>query len=690
MKTIFPASLFLILAASLMGAAPQGLKSPGSNAGDDEVITLDEMLVSAGPDEKTLFDLAQGSAILNAENLQRHRKATLGETLSATAGVTSTYYGPGASRPIIRGLGGDRIRVLADNIGALDASNISPDHNVAMEPLFASRIEVLRGPSTLLYGSSAVGGVINVIENRIPTEPSPGKFTGTIEARGFGAADTRAGVAALNAGTSSLSFQIDAMREKADDTRIPGVARVDAEAPSDQPQGIIPNSASDTEDISLGSAVFWDGGRIGAAFRHYDTLYDVPSGEGEVSIDMHQNRFDLAAEITEPFAVFRSARLRLGIGRYKHQELDDGEVATTFRNKAWEGRLELPHAAIGPLSGTVGAQAAYSDFSAVGDEVATPPSVTRSNAFLLLEEFKTGKATVQFGLRRENQSIRLDEVDADLPSVSGYAATSGERRTFSGTSASVGLVTYPAEGYSIGVSVAYTERLPTAQELFSNGPHGGTAAYEVGSTGFENEKSLGFDLSLRKRLGRATGMVSAFVNRFSGFIFERELPQDAIPEEDNPDGLTPYQFTARDARFYGGEAEIRLHLIETKGRDLHLELMGDYVHATNTTDRESLPRIAPFRLGAHLSYTNGPWKVGAGVRHVFRQKRVATSETDTPGYTLVSADIVYRCSMGGRNFEWFTRGENLVDKVARTHTSFLKEFAPLPGRSVVAGVRMEF
>ncbi|MDD2764564.1 MAG: TonB-dependent receptor [Opitutaceae bacterium] len=679
---------FLLLCAA---AIVRGQTVPPSVAAGEKIYQLDTVVVSAGSDAKTAFDLAQGTSILAGDELRLRSQATLGDTLAATPGVNATFYGPGASRPIIRGLGGDRVRVLADSVGALDASNISPDHNVAIEPLFASRIEVLRGPATLLYGSSAVGGVVNVIDNRIPDTPGDGQLHGAVEARGFGAGDERAGIAAVGAGQQNLAIQIDALRQKTDDVKIPGVARIDAGAPSGQPGGTLPNSAIDTKDGSFGATAFWSAGRIGASIHRYETVYGVPVAEDlPITIDLKQTRFDLAGDITQPFGIFRSAKLRLGYGRYRHAELDGGDAATTFRNHAWEGRLELPHAAIGAVTGTVGLQAAQSDFSAVGGEVVTPPSRTTSGAVFVLEELKREGVTYQLGARLESQTIRLGEVDPGLPSLPGYTATSGQEKKSTGGSGSLGVVLYPRKDCSVGLSLAYTERLPTAQEFFSNGPHGGTNAYEVGTTGLRKEKSLGLDLSLRQRAGFVTGSISGFGNRFAGYIFEQRLPTDAIPEDNNPEGLTPYQFIAKDALFYGGEIEAILHLVERQGHHVHLDLMADYVHAEQTTDDEPLPRMPPWRVGGRVRYEDARWRIGCEVRHAGRQDHVAAPETETAGYTLLSADVSYQLAAGRVRYELFARGENLTNTTARVSTSFLKEFAPLPGRGVTLGVRASF
>jgi iron complex outermembrane recepter protein len=238
--------------------------------------------------------------------------------------------------------------------------------------------------------------------------------------------------------------------------------------------------------------------------------------------------------------------------------------------------------------------------------------------------------------------------------------------------------------------VAYTERLPAAQELFSNGPHGGTGAYEVGTGGLGNERSVGFDLSIRRRAGFVTSAASVFANTFRDYIFEQELDPTAIPAGSNPEGLTPYQFIAKNAQFHGAEAEVSFHLIETAEQQLHFDLMSDFVRAQQTTDDQPLPRIPPWRFGGGVRYEHAGWSMGLELRHTARQNRFTSVETVTPGFTLFNADLAYTFTEGRIRCEIFLRGRNLTDREARAHSSFLKDFAPLPGRSVIAGARVTF
>ncbi len=656
------------------------------------------MVVSAGPDAKSAFDVAQGTSVLVSDDLRRSVMATLGDTLATTPGVNATYYGPGASRPIIRGLGGDRVRMLDNGVGSLDASSVSPDHNVSVEPLLVDRIEVLRGPATLLYGSSAVGGVVNVIDNRIPAAAPERPVAGRAEVRYDSASNERTGILAVTAGDATFATQVNGLRTETDDVRIPGYA--DPANPANR--GTLVNSAISTKSLSVGGTRFGDAGNIGVAVSEYDTDYGVPVDE-PIRIDMRQRRADLRAELTRGFGPFKSAKLRFGLADYRHSEVDadTGLANTTFTNRAYEARLDLIQQDRGDLTGTVGLQTSRSDFSAEGDEVVTPPTLTLNHALFVLESYKLRpNLSLQFGGRFEFQSIALGDVAAALPAYPGYAAVTGETRRDHGLSLAGGAVYNPTRDYSLGLSLAYTERLPVAQEIYSNGPHGGTGAYEIGTAGLGLEKSLGLDLTLRKRAGVLTGSVGAFVNRINDFAFQ-QLDPDRFFDEDSgifrpypvPAGaatLPIYQFVARDALFYGGEVDLELHLFDTKRQKLHLDLTGDYVRAQQTTDDEPLPRIPPLRAGATLRYAVGRWNAGLSWRHSFRQDRTAPNETETAGYTLVGADMSWRFTQSRLEWEIFARGTNLTDADARVSTSFLKDIAPLPGRSATLGMRLIF
>jgi iron complex outermembrane receptor protein len=650
------------------------------------------VIVTARPEAATLNELAAPVDVLSGHDLQEAREATLGETLSRQAGVSSTYFGPGASRPVIRGLGGDRIRVLQSGLGTADASNTSPDHAVSFDPLAARQVEIVRGPATLLYGSNAVGGVVNVIDGSIPDAVPDRPFSGTLDLSGGTSAEERAGGVALSGGRGLFAWHADVLRRQTDDVSIPGFAESAAlraeeaeegEEHEEGERGVLPNSAIESTGGSAGVAVIGHKASLGFAFSGFDTLYGVPGHEdaheeaGEeraeeapVRIDLAQRRLDLRGEVLSAFGPFRRAVLRVGRSDYEHIELEGDAVGTRFTNEAWEGRLELPHRSIGAVRGSIGVQASHRDFAAIGEEAFVPPSVTRTLAVFALEEVGRGPVKLQLGGRFERQHT---DARGDAPAS----------RSFDGTSGSLGVLWNRGDDWSAGFTVARSVKLPTAEELFSNGPHLATRAFEVGDPDLEKERSLGLDLSLRGRRGRVAGEVSLFANRFDGYIFEEATGAFE-------DGLEVFQFVQRDADFTGAEASVTVDLLHREPDHLDLELMADTVRAELRDTDEPLPRITPARLGAALHYRGARWNGRVEVRRTAAQDRVAPLERPTDGFTLLNASLGYRFFVGRAVLDVLLRGANLTDEEARNHVSFLKDLAPLPGRDVRLGVRVAF
>lgn len=667
-------SSFLLLALAALARA-QTNPSVAPVAGDDH-LHLEKLVVTASPLDRSPDEISAPTSVLAAAALDRRRQATLGETLAGLPGVDSTYFGPGASRPVIRGLGGDRVRMLTGGVGTLDASVVSPDHAVSLEPLLIERVEVVRGPATLLYGGGAIGGVVNVVDGRIPEELPAGPVTGRGELRGGSAADERAAAGVLTGAAGQWAWRLDGFRRTTGDVRIPGLAPTPAKAAEMMAAGETPsvgtleNSATSTGGGSVGLSYIGQAGHVGVAYSGFDSLYGTVA-EPDVRIDLKQRRVDVHGEWLEPAGWVRAVKFAAGVGDYRHDELEGAALGTRFTNRGYEGRLEFLHEQAGPFAGALGLQAQRSDFAAVGEEAFLPRTVTNDRAVFLYEEMVRGPVTWQFGARAGRQTITPE-------AGSGLARSRHAPTAFTG-----GAVWKLDDDYALAVSWSANERAPNAQELYANGPHVGTDAYEVGDAGLGVEQSTGWDVSLRKRRGFVTGELSLFLNRFNGYIYE----QATGAEED---GLPVLAFVQRDAELYGGEAEVTFHLRDTKETLTDLRLTADTVRATNTTDGTSLPRTTPVRFGAGLDWRRGPWAVTADWRHVQRQGRVAANETATAGYDLVGLSAAWSFAAGRAKGELFLRGSNLLDETARVHASFLKDIAPLPGRDLTAGIRLRF
>lgn len=672
-------SLRSISSFVLLALAASAARAETSDAapGSDRLI-LDPVVTTASPLAREADEIAQPTSIVGGHVLDEHMQSTLGETLSGQPGVDSTYFGPGASRPVIRGLGGDRIRVLTGGVGTLDASVISPDHAVSLDPLLIDRVEIVRGPASLLYGGGAIGGVVNVIDGRIPETRPDAPVTGRFEARGATAAHELAGAGVLEGVVGHWAWRLDGFRRDTDDVRIPGLGPTpekaaemiaSGETPSN---GTLINSATETSGGSVGLSYVGSAGHFGVSYNGFDSLYGTVA-EQDVRIDLKQRRVDMHGEWLQPIGLLRAIKFQLGVGDYRHDELEGTELGTRFTNEGYEGRLEFLHEKIGPFEGALGFQSTRSDFAALGEEAFLPPTVTTGNAVFLYEETATGPVTWQLGGRFEEQKITPEagsgheEVDHPLTTITG------------------GVVWKLAPAYSLALSLSANQRAPNAQELYADGAHVGTGTYEVGDANLGVEKSVGVDLSLRRTVGFVTGELSLFVNQFDGYIFEQDT---GATEEES--GLPIYHYVQRDAQLYGGELEVIFHLQKGKDSSTEFRVFADSVRATNTSDDSPLPRTTPARFGAALDWHAGPWSLGTELRHVENQDRVAPVETTTASYDLWSVNAAYAFDLGRAKGQLFLRGTNLLDETARVHASFLKDIAPLPGRDVAMGVRFNF
>jgi iron complex outermembrane recepter protein len=651
----------------------------------DPAIHSEEIVVTAGESRRE-SEVYQPITVVREDEIARQLQPTIGETLNEEPGVTSTYFGPGASRPIIRGLGSDRIRILSEGLGSADASNVSPDHAVTVDPSTAQQIEILRGPATLLYGSNAVGGVVNVMDGRIPNRVPAEAVSGRVDLRGGTVSDERTGSLALDGGAGRLAWHLDLTRRDTNDYEIPGPAEhhhegEEEEHDEEEHEGILENSSLESQAGTIGASFVGERGFFGVSFNRFDTNYGVPghahhhedeTGEEHedalVRIDMRQNRFDVRGELTN-LGFFRNVRLRLGSTDYEHVELEGDEVGTRFTNDGFEGRLEAAHQPFGRLRGSFGVQLTGNDFAAVGEEAFVPGTTTKSRAAFLFEEVTGERLDFQFGARYENQDITVR--DEALPNLS-----------FNGISASVGTLYRPVEGFAIAASLARATRLPTATELYADGPHIATSQFEVGNLNLDEETSLGLDVSFRKTAGRVRGQINLFNNAFDGYIFD-------APTGEEQDELPVFEYVQADATFRGIEVDAHAEVWHAGANHLELEAGADYVSA-ELDGGGNLPRIPPLRTSIGLRFEGGPFSASAEVRRFFDQDDVAELEEETEGYTLVNATLGYRFFAANTVHDLLLRGTNLTDELARQHTSPLKERAPLPGRDFTLAYRVTF
>lgn len=651
---------------------------------------FDEVVVTASPLPRSLFEIATPAGVLDGDALRLQLQPTLGETLSKEPGVASTYYGPNASRPIIRGQGGEHIRILNNGIGLLDASGTSADHAVSLDPLTLKRIEVVRGPAALLYGPTAVGGVVNGIDNRIPDEALSGVH-GAIEPRWNSASSEWGGAGVIEGGYRGFNVHLDGVGRDTKDLAIPGFARsaslraIDPLPPAErEARDRLPNSSSATQAGALGTSYVWDDGYVGVAPSWYHSNYGTVA-ERDVSIDLEQKRLDVAGGLTSLPLHLTSLRYKLGLSDYEHTEFEGTEPGTVFKNRGWDGRIEATHDEVGPFEGAFGLETVGFDFSALGEEAFLPKTTTRLTSGFLFEEIARGSVRFQTGGRFDVASV-----DAENDPQFGPA----DSRNFATASGSAGVVWEPAPGWPLGMSLSYTSRAPNYQELYANGPHLATAAFERGDRDLKVERSLGVDLSARRTAGRITAFATLFYNRFDDFITLEPTPQ-TFPFED--ESLQVYAYENLPADFAGGEVGSTIHLLDVAPHTLDLELGADYVHTRDRRTGDGLPFIPPFRFRSRLVYGWRRLQVGVEVNHAAGQHRLApggppTSPTSIPtdANTLLNALLTYNLSSGPVTWDLVLRGNNLSNAEAREATSFLKDLAPLPGIGISGGLRATF
>ncbi|MGE0873333.1 MAG: TonB-dependent receptor [Burkholderiales bacterium] len=667
----------------------------------------DAVVVTASPLGSGLFDLAVPADVLDGRQLVQLRRGSLGETLESLPGMSSTWFGPGSSRPIIRGLDGDRIRILQNGVGTLDASALSFDHAVPYDPLSAERIEVVRGPAAVLHGGSAVGGVVNVIDNRIPDRPLSG-FTGRVEPR-FGGADNERSVGGvLEAGNGRIALHADGFTRRSGDLRIPGFARSARQRAQDdaalaQPQGRLPNSSAQADGGSLGGSVTWGSGHVGMAYRSNDTNYGSVA-EQAVRIDMKSERWDLSAEAKDLGSVITAVRFKAGRTDYAHRELEDGVVNTTFTNKGHDGRIELTHGRIGPMQGIFGLSYASSDFSALGGEAFVPRTHTDARGLFAYEELPLGNWKFSFGGRGERTRVSSEGGGPNDPATAQPRFDPAMSRAFTTRSGAFGARYRVTPGLALTANVSATQRAPTFGELYADGPHAATGVYEIGNSAFDKERSRAFDLGLRWKRGTSSASIGVFRQRFSNFITlfgtgnergaDGELnPVDAdgdeVADASGEEILPESEFRAVPAMFKGVEVAGRMRVYERAGT-LDVELRGERVHAVDRASGRALPRIAPVRVSASFDYARNRFGARVDVIRTRAQNRVAAGELPTDGYTLVNASLGYRFPFEHAALEVFARFNNLLDREVRYHSSFVKDLAPLGGRSVMLGLRGSF
>ena len=724
-RSLTPHALSLALAVALVPSLASAADDAGQR--DHHLTELSAVKVTATPLQGDAESLARPVDVLAGERLDEQKAGTLGDTVAKLPGVQSTFFGPGVGRPIIRGQEGPRVAVLSNGMGNMDASTVSADHATSIEPFLADQIEVLKGPATLLFGSGAIGGAVNVVDGRIARDLPDRPLSGRAEVRGNSVNDERSGMFRLDGVNGNWVLHIDGLVRNGDDYRIPGYAVIDGledhsghdheEGDTDEPRrGTLDNSSIRTRAGGVGATWLGEGGFFGASASTYRTNYGIPNGahvhadddhdhdhdhgdeeeegdEHDVRIDMVQNRFEAKGGIYNPVSFLKNVTLRTAYTDYEHVELEAGTPSTRFTNRGIEGRLEAVQQQIGGWDGAFGLQFGNSDFGAKGEEAFVPDTGTRNLGVFVLQEKQFGPFKLELGGRHDQ--VKLDP-------TGDYRA-----RTFDATNLSAAGIWKLNDSVDLRFGVDGSERAPTNEELYAAGAHIATRSLEIGDANLKTERGQRVELGIHTHSDRLDFSASIYQTKFKDFIY---LADTGVVES-----LPVRLWTQQDATFKGAEAEALVHLFEGNSGDWDLRVFGDYVKAeldgsgsrsvdiavphgdhnhNYTVDLANsgyLPRISPARVGADLRWSRDGWRASVGAVRYSSQKDTAQNEAPSDGYTLVDAHFAYRWDRSDSNsYEVFLDGNNLTNQEARAHTSLLRDYSPLPGRGVAFGIRAYF
>ncbi len=676
----------LALAAAALSPTPATAQDQGTaphthDLHDDEA--TDVIVVTAGGLQR--LDMLAGTSVVEGAELQRNMSGQVGEVLAQLPGVSASGFAPGASRPVLRGFSGERVRVLVDGIGSIDASNTSADHAVTIDPLTAESIEVLRGPAVLLYGSSAIGGAVNVIDRRIPhSKPHGGlRFDGVLS--GDTASDLREVGASLDVVVApGLVWHGDGSFRKTNDLEVSGFTlsddlRADLLAQNDpqltaaaEQRDVLPSSA--TRTTSLGSGLTWFSGQnsIGGSVSYYDTLYGVPIApggeEGPVSIALEQFRADLRGEFHISDGLFHDLVTRWGYSDYTHSELEGDEIGTTFQVEGVEGRVELIQSeqALGDgiLHGSIGGQFFTRDFVAIGAEAFVPPNSSQQLALFALEELRFGPFEAELGARYESTRQHADVLNVT--------------RSFDTVSGALGLSWSFDSGVRTGLNLSRATRAPATEELFADGPHVATSQYELGDPALTTEAAWGAEAYVRAAIGGADLRLAVYQNWFEDFIylFDTGLEQDDLPLQ---------RYLQQDANWFGIEAEASAPLAKLAGGTMVGDLRGSFVRAT-LDDGTPVPRIPPLSGLAALEWQSDAIDLRGEVEWFDAQNRVSPGESPSDGFAHVNLSLSYR-PFDDQLLTVMLQADNVFDAEGRRHASYTKLFVPLAGRNIRLSLR---
>jgi iron complex outermembrane receptor protein len=637
--------------------------------------------------------------VIPGQEILASSAATIGDVMFSKPGITSSTFAPGASRPVIRGLDNFRVRIQENGIGSHDLSDLGEDHGVPIDPLSADQIEVIRGPATLRYGSQAIGGVVSVTNNRIPTTRIPNGFSARFQGAATSVDDGREGSGVLEAGGQNFAMHVDAFDRRQFDYDIPG----------GQKQA---NSWVNSKGQSIGGSFVFDQGFLGMSVSRNLSMYGIPGGEAAESgtrIDLDQTKFNARGEYRPDSGIIEAARFWFGATKYQHDEqaLVDGthQILSTFKNKQQEARVELQHAPIAGWNGAVGFQYGNQRVATEGEaEEFLLPAHAKNVAAYIFEQYNINP-DLKFQAAGRIERATVDGTAGLFPSDFLPVAPGDEpildprKRDFLPGSVSAGFIQQLPWGIAASLTGQYVERAPTAAELFAKGVHEATGTFEIGNSDLEKERASTVEFGLRRREGALRFDATAYYTKYKSFIFKQFTGNTCGEEFDSciaGDGeeLQQVAYSQRDATFKGVEVATQLDVLPVAGGMFGIEGQYDIVDA-RFSDGSYVPRIPPQRLGGGVFWRSDNWFARVNLLHAYAQDKVAANETPTGGYDLLNAEVSYTQKLkpsdfGAQEFVWGVAGRNLLDDDIRNSVSFRKDEILQPGRNVRVFAKLRF
>ena len=664
-------------------------------AENEQATTLDTIRIKAHPLEQTSKDFAVADTVVDQKRLAQGA-VTIGEALSGETGISSNQFGAGSSRPVIRGQDGPRIKILQNSSENIDVSTLSPDHAVTVDPALAKQVEVIRGPSTLLFGAGTVGGLVNVTDSKLPTAMPEKGYEGNVGLRYNTGSDEKLATAGVTLGLGDqVALRVEGLKREANDYIAPDYVH------EGEKERRVDNTFAKGQTVNVGLSWIYDRGFTGISYSNRQDQYGLPGHSHEYEschlhglslhcgehdhdedghdhddhdhdhaheagpwIDLKSERYDVRTELDDPFAGFKKLRAQASYTDYQHDEIEEDTIATRFKNKGYDGRLELVHNPLGAWEGVIGTQYGQQKLELTGEEAFLAPNTTKKWSVFALEHAQLNDVHVELAARVDQQKIDIDD---------------SSKKDFDGSAFSVsGAANWEfAPNYKLSLVTSHQERLPLAQELYADGGHFATNTYELGNDQLSKEKSNNVELGFHYDDNTFDYHVHVYHNWFDDYIYAQTL--------DRYKDFRLVQYAQDKAKFYGAEAEAGYQISPI----YKLSVFGDYVRGK--IDNDNAPRVPAGRLGTKLNADfDDHWSGSAEYYHVFQQDKIAAYETDSQSYNMLNLGVAYSGKYSNvSDYRVFLNANNLLDDQVYQHASFLSTI-PQVGRNFSVGVNFSF